>query len=238
MEQARHPELPQARPIWILAGGWILALLAAAVNVDFMIRAGVSVSHLTGDFSRITLETVKGGGTWTSEAAILGVSIGGFVGGAACSGFFIHHPVIEIARPYGRSLLAIGVVFLLADRLVPRNLAASCFLSAWACGMQNALATRYRGMVLRTTHITGLLTDVGQFIGMRLRGHQVDGWKITTPLAIFTAFAAGSGIGAWMVLALDQPVVRWCGWIYIGGGLGWTMFKHLVLADRRGPEGG
>jgi|GEM_PF-5134493 len=45
------------------------------------------------------------------------------------------------------------------------------FPSGNACGFQNALATHY-GLVLRTTHVTGLLTDLGTNLGMRLRGHR------------------------------------------------------------------
>ena len=43
-----------AKPGWVLTGGCLLATLAAAVNADFMLRLGATVSHLTGDFSRIT----------------------------------------------------------------------------------------------------------------------------------------------------------------------------------------
>lgn len=94
--------------------------------------------------------------------------------------------------------------------------------------MQNALATRYRGLVLRTTHITGLLTDLGQLLGMRLRGHPIEGWKITTPLLLAGAFAAGSAAGAVLHLMTPVPVTLACGCVYIAGGLLWTFLKHVV----------
>src|SRR5690606_13280086 len=163
-------------------GGCILAFLAAAVNAEFMLRMGVSVSHLTGDVARITSEAVESGGEWTGEAAILCLSLAGFVGGAATAGFFIHHPNLQLGRPYGRSVIGVGLLLMAAHPLLRVSVLLPCFLAAWACGMQNALATRYRGLILRTTHITGLLTDLGQLIGMRLRGHPIESWKITTPL--------------------------------------------------------
>lgn len=218
----------QAKPRWVLAGGCILAFLAAAVNADFMLRLGVSVSHLTGDLSRITSEAVEAGGHWSREAAILCLSVGGFVGGAATAGFFIHHPNLQLSRPYGRSIIFIGLLLMSTQSLAAVSVLLTCFVAAWACGMQNALATRYRGLVLRTTHITGLLTDLGQLLGMRLRGHPIEGWKITTPLMLAAAFALGSTVGAVLNLKTSIPVTVACGATYVSGGIVWSVLKRWI----------
>jgi uncharacterized membrane protein YoaK (UPF0700 family) len=218
----------QAKPRWVLAGGCVLAFLAAAVNADFMLRLGVSVSHLTGDLSRITAESVASGGRWSAEAAVLCYSLAGFVGGATTAGFFIHHPNLQLGRPYGRSVVFVGLLLVATQPLAGISVPLTCLVAAWACGMQNALATRYRGLVLRTTHITGLLTDLGQLLGMRLRGHPIEGWKISTPLLLAGAFAAGSAAGAVLHLMTPVPVTLACGCVYIAGGLLWTFLKHVV----------
>lgn len=222
--------LPQPRPAWVLSGGCVLAFLAAAVNADFMLGLGVSVSHLTGDLSRITAEAVRAGDVWSGEAILLCLSVAGFVGGAATSGYFIHHPNLQLARPYGRSLVFIGLLLMATRLLQGQSLQLTCFVAAWACGMQNALATRYRGLILRTTHITGLLTDLGQLIGMRLRGHPVEGWKIGTPLVLAFSFAAGAAVGAILKLKTGIPVPVACGSFYVAGGLGWSVFKRKQWA--------
>jgi uncharacterized membrane protein YoaK (UPF0700 family) len=218
-----------AKPRWVLTGGCLLAALAAAVNADFMLRLGVSVSHLTGDLSRITTETVKTGGLWSPDATVLFLSVIGFISGAAISGFFIHHPNVALTRPYGRSVIAVGALLTLAHVAAFHSMSAACFLAALACGMQNALATRYRGLVLRTTHITGLFTDLGQLLGMRLRGHPIEPWKITTPLLLALAFALGSMGGALLNLKWHLPVTLFCGYAYLGGGLGWSLLKRFQL---------
>ena len=218
----------QAKPRWVLAGGCILAFLASAMNADFMLRLGVSVSHLTGDLSRITSEAVEAGGHWSREAAILCLSVGGFVGGAATAGFFIHHPNLQLSRPYGRSIVFIGLLLMSTQPLAAISVLLTCFVAAWACGMQNALATRFRGVVLRTTHITGLLTDLGQLIGMRLRGHPIEGWKITTPLVLAAAFALGSTVGAILNLKTGIPVTVACGATYVTGGIVWSILKRWM----------
>jgi uncharacterized membrane protein YoaK (UPF0700 family) len=211
----------------VLVGGCVLAFFAAAVNADFMLRFGVSVSHLTGDLSRVSVESVRAGSHWSTEASVLMWSILGFIGGAAVAGFFIHHPTLDLRRPYGRSVIGIGLLLLVAEQAMPFSLNVACFLAAAACGLQNALATRFRGLVLRTTHITGLLTDLGQNFGMKLRGHEIERWKIGTPLAIGAAFLAGAATGAHARLAHDLPVATVCGIAYIVGGIGWSVWKRI-----------
>lgn len=228
---AEQPAI-QARPGWVLAGGCALTFLASAVNTDFMIRIGVSVSHLTGDLSRITMETVRGGGHWSTDDAVLCCSLIGFVGGAGTSGFFIHHPTLELRHPYGRSIIAIGLLLMLCHFLAANSLLATCFLAAWACGMQNALATRYHGIVLRTTHITGLLTDLGQLLGMRLRGHHIEPWKISTPLLLSVTFASGAAMGALVNLKAHLPVTLICGSAYVLGGAVWSIVKRSGVFKR------
>merc|ERR1712070_575490 len=54
------------------------------------------------------------------------------------------------------------------------------FIAAAACGLQNGLATHWGGVVVRTTHVTGLFTDVGLLNGRLLsllatRGRHLEG---------------------------------------------------------------
>ena len=48
------------------------------------------------------------------------------------------------------------------------------YLASAACGLQNALVTNYSGATIRTTHVTGIFTDLGLMIGARLRGRPFD----------------------------------------------------------------
>lgn len=61
------------------------------------------------------------------------------------------------------------------------------FPLAFSCGIQNALCTQWSGAVIRTTHFTGVISDLGLVIGHWLRAklglHQegdlaVDTWKL------------------------------------------------------------
>ena len=53
--------------------------------------------------------------------------------------------------------------------------------------MQNALAATYSGAIVRTTHVTGMFTDLGVLIGQLLRGVRTD-WR---PLKLYTLLISG-----------------------------------------------
>ncbi len=196
------------------------------MNSGFVIQLGASVSHLTGDVSHAAVHWVSPEGEPGRAWLLLVMASAGFVFGAATAGWFIHHPTLEPTRPYGRSILAIGLLLLASHFLLPWTPAVAVAVGGCACGLQNALATRYRGMVLRTTHLTGLLTDLGISLGMRLRGHDIQMWKIAVPALLVAAFVAGSAFGAMLVLWWHLPFLPVLAPIYLIAGAAWWIAKR------------
>ena len=45
-------------------------------------------------------------------------------------------------------------------------------------GVENGLFISYKGVVVRTSHITGSLTDMGVYIGHCIKGKTEDKWKV------------------------------------------------------------
>jgi uncharacterized membrane protein YoaK (UPF0700 family) len=213
---------------YLLAGGSCLAALAGALNAAFLLLLGTSVSHLSGDVARFAIDLGAqdglGGPAFLLLAALLG-----FVFGALVSGFLIHHPTLELSRPYGRSVTAIGVTLIGSWACFGRYNFAAVALAGMACGFQNALATHYRGLVLRTTHVTGLLTDLGVALGMRLRGYEVQGWKMLVPLVLVLSFCAGAGAGGFATAQIGRRAVLGTGILYVACGLLWTLLKRSVF---------
>lgn len=220
--------LPQHRGLVIL-GGCCLAFLGAAVNACYLINLGTSVSHLTGDISKVAMDAADGHLSLSAAALNLIAAAASFVFGAAVAGFFIHHPGIEFSRPYGRAVIAIGTLLIAAHCAFLKIPVLSICLAGIACGLQNALATHYRGMILRTTHVTGLLTDLGTNLGMKLRGHQVAGWKLMVPTLLVLSFFTGAVFGSTLVIFLNWPAIPIIASFYLAGGAGWSIYKHLYL---------
>jgi uncharacterized membrane protein YoaK (UPF0700 family) len=228
--------LSASHPSSVLIGGCVLTFLSATVNAGFVIRLGTSVSHLTGDLTLLAVDQVGGrglrAGSWFGP---LSATLG-FVLGAAISGYFIHHPKLEFSRPYGRSVLGVGLLLLVSHGFVQTNPNLSIALAGVACGLQNALASLYRGMIVRTTHATGLLTDLGCSLGMRLRGHAVEVWRLAVPAALVGSLFLGALVGATLVVACDLPFPLAPGIAYLVLGTGWSLLKHMILPRLRGAD--
>jgi uncharacterized membrane protein YoaK (UPF0700 family) len=235
-------DVKQLNPKWILAGGCCLAFLSAAVNAGFLIQLGTSVSHLTGDATNAAVnlvhrlgndlllsETLRNSNPLQDTLFKLLAAIVGFVSGASLAGYFIHHPILEISRPYGRSVSFIGICLIISHFTMYSVPSFSVFTTAVACGLQNALATHYRGIILRTTHITGLLTDLGSNLGMKIRGHQIPIWKISAPFFLVLSFFAGAFFGTVLVVILNLPFLLILALLYLSGGIGWSIYKRVVL---------
>lgn len=213
-------------PGWVLAAGCLLAFLGAGINACFLLQFGTSVSHLTGDVSKVAMNLAVDRTLLTTAATHLTLATFGFLAGATLSGYFIHHPDLEFRRPYGRTIAATGLCFMAAHALFYSLPVLCIFLAAVGCGTQNALATYYRGIVLRTTHITGLLTDLGTALGMKLKGHSVPGWKLSVPFAVIFSFFIGALCGSLAFLWRGRLALLIYALLYIAGGLLVTIIKR------------
>ncbi len=209
----------------VLSGGCALSFGAAFTNTGLVLHTGTSVSHLTGDISQMTINIAHWSPPMLPDLWRVSVAAGCFLMGAVLAGFIIHHPTLEISRPYGRAISGIGVLFLIAFVAMARFPLLGIGLAALGCGVQNSLATHYRGIILRTTHLTGLMTDLGVTLGMRLHGHDVAAWKIRVPLFLIISFSMGGLMAAYMQFSgIDAVAVA--GGAYLAAGIGWSIWKR------------
>ncbi|MDL5050437.1 YoaK family protein [Oscillatoria amoena NRMC-F 0135] len=213
----------------ILGGGCFLAFGAAFMNTSLFLQTGTSVSHLTGDISRLSIDAaLRSPGVIADMLNVASAAVS-FLAGAFLAGFLIHHPTLDIKRPYGRVIMGIGLLFFasfLSQATAP-IIAISC--AAFGCGLQNALATRYRGIILRTTHLTGLLTDFGTFLGMIARGYEIPKWKAAVPGVLILFFFVGGLLSCLLSVKYKVSTSLWAGILYVAGGLSWSFYKHVIM---------
>lgn len=112
------------------------------------------VSHQTGSFSRV--------GLGNTDALLL---VASFVFGACICGMLVSHNMMRV-KLYDVCLIVQAGLLVATTFLADQWFAK--FLAAAACGLQNALTTHWGGAVTRTTHVTGLFTDVGLLLGRLL----------------------------------------------------------------------
>jgi uncharacterized membrane protein YoaK (UPF0700 family) len=102
---------------------------------------------------------------------------------------------LKLGRRYGVALGIEGVLLLAAALLMRRHHEAGSYFASAAFGLQNAMATNYSGAILRTTHVTGIVTDLGAIIGHALRGLEIDGARVRLYLLVLGAFVVGGVVG-------------------------------------------
>lgn len=214
----------------ILTGGCCLAFGAAFANVAVVLRTGVSVSHLTGDVSKLSMDLSKWSPAVFNDACKVGAAAVSFFLGALLSGYLIHHPSLDFARPYGRAIIGIGMLFVISSFLILRFPIIGIGLAAFGCGLQNSLSTNYEGIILRTTHLTGLVTDCGSALGMRLRGYHVPPRLYLLPAMLGFSFLVGGICSGLMCLFLPIDVLMVIGCAYILAGIVWSVAKRIIFA--------
>ncbi|HEX4911034.1 MAG TPA: YoaK family protein [Permianibacter sp.] len=195
-------------PAWVETGGVALAFIAGSVNaVGFLGFQHQAVSHLTG--SSTVLSTALAQGNWLLSWHLLWILLS-FVLGAVVSGLIIRDAHLRLGRRYGVALLLESALLLTAMVLLNRGSDSGHYLASAACGLQNAMASTYSGAVIRTTHVSGMFTDLGIYLGQALRGIAVEGRRVKLYLFLIGGFLAGGAVGAtaylkWSYSALWVP---------------------------------
>ena len=182
-------------PAWVEIGAFVLALVAGIINVVGLLGfQHQSVSHLTGTASLLSLKVVQG--EWALAWHAGGVIFCFFLG-AMLSGLIIQNATLKLGKRYGATLLIESLFLLLALYLLNQGFKSGDFFASAACGLQNAMVSTYSGAIIRTTHITGTMTDLGAMLGQRLRGHTIDNRKLGLYLLLSAGFMTGGLVGAY-----------------------------------------
>lgn len=180
-------------------GAFALSLLAGIVNaVGLLGFQHEAVSHLSGTATLFGTQVFKSSG----QALHLLAVMASFVLGAVLSGLLIPDGSLKLGRHYETLLCVEGILLVAALLSLEQGLLFGHCLASAACGLQNALVTTYSGAVVRTTHVTGVFTDLGLMLGSMLRGRGFDRRRALLFLLIITGFIAGGVAGAWLFVRL------------------------------------
>lgn len=227
----------------VALGGMGLATLAGYVNACMLALFKIPVSHTTGALTHLGLDLVEGQGR---DLAITGLVVGGFFTGAVLSGMVVGGRELAPGRRYGIALMIEALLILAAARLAGAGSLVALPVAALACGLQNAMAASYRGLVVRTTHTTGLITDLGVLVGQRLRGERPARGAAVLLVLLVMGFLAGVVAGGLMAHG-EEPrpdAIGWAAWpTLLAGALYWFL-RHRDLRRSAGelwsrqPSGG
>jgi uncharacterized membrane protein YoaK (UPF0700 family) len=224
-----------------------LAWIAGYTNIITVLMCATVTSHVSGTTSNLGRDVVEGlrgnDGAWTLAgfAAYLLLT---FVAGAVLSGF-----TTELGRRRGWNSIyvlpmalqaVLLTIFTILLRALHGNAPAADGSLYWisgiasmAMGLQNATITRISSGVVRTTHVTGVLTDLG------LELAQLYWWMRERDLS-----RVPQGVRAQVSHAIAQPVVRRLalllsimGSFALGAGLGTLTFDYARQIAMLPPVG-
>ena len=191
--------------------GALLAFNAGAVNAGGFLVVAMYTSHMTGFASLLADNLVLGNMTLVLGAvgAMLAFTAGAAVTAIQVNWARQHRLRSEYAFPLlleAMLLLVFGLMGATLGRQTPFAVPLTVLVLAFTMGLQNALVSKISSSQIRTTHMTGIVTDIGIELGKlfywnrtaspfesRVRANRI---KLRLLGTLLGAFVGGGIVGA------------------------------------------
>ena len=150
--------------------GASLAFIAGALNAGGFLAIGQYTSHMTGIVSAAADNLVEGNIVLMITAVF---ALFAFICGAASTAIMVNYAKRQgIIYFYSPTLIAEAILLLIFGLVGKKlqehdllQLSMTAILLCYVMGLQNALITKISHAQIRTTHLTGLVTDIGIELG-------------------------------------------------------------------------
>ncbi len=224
-----------------------LATVAGFVNSGGFVLIGSFTSHVTGSIGRLADDIARADSAAAAFAALLVIS---FFAGAFFATWIMDSR--NERSGYALALLCEGLVLTtfifvagISRSTHPRALDAQAALLCVAMGLQNSMVTRLSGAVVRTTHLTGVMTDLAMESARWYRWHRAKLLIVPQILpgrppvrpnpahamllgTIVGTFTVGAGLGAALTLRASR-------WAMLAPALAILAASGYAYLQRRGP---
>lgn len=207
--------------------GGLLAFNAGAINAGGFLVLGMYTSHMTGFASMLADNLILG-----NVGLFLGAvgTLLAFTCGAASTAILVnwarqHHLRSQYALPLfveAILMLLFGLLGASMNRETPFAVPLTTLVLAFTMGLQNAVVSKVSASQIRTTHMTGVLTDLGIELGKLFYWNRAATAKAT---ATATGLAPASQVRANRIKLKLFALLLAC---FISGGLvGAAGFKYF-----------
>jgi uncharacterized membrane protein YoaK (UPF0700 family) len=144
-----------------------LAFIAGATNAGGFLAVHQYTSHMSGIVSAMA-DNLATGHLSLVSTGICGVLA--FVSGAVCTSLLVRWARAreldcEYALPLSVEAALLIAFGLTGHVFIGERLVGTIMLLCFTMGLQNAIITKISNNVIRTTHLTGMLTDIGIALG-------------------------------------------------------------------------
>lgn len=185
----------------------VLAVVAGAVNAGGLFAVGQYTSHMSGIVAAMADNLALGSLLLVLRGA---EAVLAFLSGAYLTTLMIRYSrERSLKSTYSAPLVFEAVLLMLFGLtghayLQGHPLSWTPVLLCFTMGLQNAMITKISGAVIRTTHLTGMITDIGISLGrLTYRGHGedlmaagVEANRLKLHASLVFLFLAGGVVGA------------------------------------------
>jgi uncharacterized membrane protein YoaK (UPF0700 family) len=217
-------------PAWVYLGGLVLTTAAGAINaVGFLGVHHQALSHMSGTVTTLAMEL--GRAHYAVALHTLAI-LAAFFAGCLVSGAVIRQATLRLGRRYGIALALESAALFAAVYFLRRGANVGDYLAAMACGLQNAMVSSYSGSTMRTTHMTGMVTDLGIACGHFVRGEVVDWYRFRLYGVLLLGFFGGGLIGALGYERFGYDTLLFPAALSGATGLGYAVYRQYARVHR------
>lgn len=209
---------------WFTVGAIMLSGIAGFCNSAVLQEGSLAVSHLTGSITRVSVELAENN---YSNIVPFVVILCAFFLGAVLSGAVVGARELGSGRRYTVMLVVESGLLVIAALLAHEETALpSIGIAALACGLQNGLASSFRGLIVRTTHMTGLVTDLGFQVGQVIAARRRVEGQFGLQLTILAGFMCGGILGAVAAARLGSQSLYLCAAAIALSAMGYELLRR------------
>lgn len=195
---------------------WIFLLTATAgfMNAVAIILFSVTNSHHTGNLTNSMILLLQGDFRRLLRLLLL---LFAFLGGTILSGYLFPEQVFKLKRRYGYIQIGSGIAIAIGNAVIT-NTWWYMLGTTFILGLQNGMFVYYKGIIVRTTHMSGNLTDAGLAIGRSLAGRTSELWKARFQFINVFFFVTGAFIATVLLFftEIDIWLVASCLYLFLG----------------------
>lgn len=166
--------------------GFLLSLIAGTVNGFFLYHFGETISHHTGNLTKIGLFFSEKPEVFKISLILIFV----FLGGGITNSLILGKYSLKNSRKFVRSFFLLAMIsFILSFFSLNEKI---LYILTFLMGFQGSLDFTFDGMPVRTVHMTGYLSDIGKFTGQFLKGNKENLEKLLLLIVSFFLFLMGA----------------------------------------------
>jgi uncharacterized membrane protein YoaK (UPF0700 family) len=214
-------------------GAAVLALCAGMVNAIAILGfVHQGITHVTGNTSRLSIALFERDRQVITQTFLI---IFSFFAGSVLAGFIIGDARLRMGRRYGFALAIQSMLLFVSTYGFSKGLLYGEYFASMAAGLQNAMASTYSEAIVRTTHMTGILTDIGALVGNRMRGIKADSRRIKLLSIILFSFLTGGFLAAYFYRHFKTQAMLVPAVIIGASAVGYEIFRRRSVGSQSAP---